>query len=82
MEVIEEKGRSKCTKDIESSVRAFVPRLMDMETAAYYLSLSYWTIRDLVQAGKIEVVEVPRPKDGEPIRRVLIDRSRILLQTS
>jgi hypothetical protein len=62
-------------KDMKSSALSFVPRLMDLETAAAYLSLSYWTVRSLVQAGKLQVVEVPRADAaGEPIRRVLIDR--------
>jgi hypothetical protein len=38
------------------------------------LSLSYWTVRGLVQSGKLETVEFPRADDTEPIRRVLIDR--------
>ena len=41
-------------------------RLLDYHTAAHYLSLSYWTIRDMASRG-----EIPCVRAG---RRVLIDR--------
>ncbi len=40
-------------------------RLLDLQAAAHYLSLSYWTIRDMVSRG-----EIPHVRAG---RRVLID---------
>ncbi len=40
-------------------------RLLDLPAAAHYLSLSYWTIRDMVSRG-----EIPHVRAG---RRVLID---------
>lgn len=50
-------------------------RLLNLRAAADYLGLSYWTMRDLVNAGMLPVVRfpVPRAKDGRTIRRVLID---------
>ena len=59
-------------KDSVSRVLGF-PRLMDMDTAGIYTGTSYWTVRSAVQRGLIPVVEWPG-EDGEPIRRVLIDR--------
>jgi excisionase family DNA binding protein len=52
-------------------------RLMDLHQAAAYLGISYWTMRDLVQAGIIPTVKIPptRAGDGRPIRRILIDKS-------
>ena len=41
-------------------------RLLDYHAAAHYLSLSYWTIRDMASRG-----EIPFVRAG---RRVLIDR--------
>ena len=35
------------------------PRLLDVGGAATYLSLSTWTIRDLIQAGHLQPVRLP-----------------------
>jgi len=52
------------------------PRLLDLKAAATYLGLSYWTVRDLVLAGRLPTVKIPRPRsgDGRSIRRILVDR--------
>ena len=52
------------------------PRLLDLKAAATYLGLSYWTVRDLVLAGKLPSVKIPCPRsgDGRTIRRILVDR--------
>lgn len=52
------------------------PRLLDLKAAATYLGLSYWTVRDLVLAGRLPSVKIPCPRsgDGRTIRRVLVDR--------
>ena len=47
---------------------------MSLEIAAIYCSVGYWTIRGLVQAGKLPVVEFPRADEEGSIRRVLLDR--------
>ena len=57
----------------KSSALAFVPRVMDLEASAHYLSIGVWSVRELIWAGKIPTIKIPRP-DGEPIRRVLILR--------
>jgi len=52
-------------------------RLLDLKSAATYLGLSYWwTVRDLVIAGRLPSVKIPCPRsaDGRTIRRVLVDR--------
>ena len=51
-------------------------RLLDLNAAARYLAVSYWTMRDLVNVGIIPTVKLPRPRarDGKVIRRILIDR--------
>jgi excisionase family DNA binding protein len=49
------------------------PRLLDVEGAANYLSVSPWTIRDLIANGTLARVRVPLPRGGE-LRRVLLDR--------
>ena len=57
------------------------PRLLDLRQAAKYLSLSYWTLRDYVLAGRIRTVQLPAlmPRDGarpgQSLRRILIDRA-------
>jgi hypothetical protein len=51
-------------------------RLMNLRQAGRYLGLSYWSTRDLVAAGTIPSVRVPCPRarDGQVMRRILIDR--------
>ncbi len=48
-------------------------RLLSLEGAAAYLSVSTWTIRDLISSGTISRVRIPLPSHGE-LRRVLLDR--------
>src|SRR5207247_10855399 len=50
-------------------------RLMDLRTAAAYLGISYWTLRDLVLNGHVPAVRIPSPRarDGRTLRRTLID---------
>jgi len=52
------------------------PRLLDLKAAGEYLSVSYWTMRDLVFAGVLPTVRIPCPRagDGRAIRRILVDR--------
>jgi excisionase family DNA binding protein len=47
-------------------------RLLDLNAAADYLGISYWTVRDLIHAGELPTVK-PRGRDGRTIRRILID---------
>jgi len=50
------------------------PRLLDLEGAAQYLGVSSWTIRSLLDGGKLHRVRLPG-EDGKEIRKVLIDRN-------
>lgn len=47
-------------------------RLLDLPAAAEYLSLSTWSVRELVNVGVLPRVRVPLPNGGE-IRRLLFD---------
>jgi hypothetical protein len=49
------------------------PRLLSLDTAAAYLSMSPWTIRDLEAAGVLPRVRVPLPQGGE-LRKLLFDK--------
>jgi hypothetical protein len=50
-------------------------RLLDLHEAGAYCSVSYWTIRSLVDAGEIPTVKLPNPRrKGETVRRLLVDR--------
>ena len=44
------------------------PRLLDVESAADYLGVSAWTVRDLVERGTLSRVALPG------VRRLLFDR--------
>ena len=59
------KGSERGTSDGQTDA-PIKPRLLDYKTAAAYLSLSYWSIRELVLDGII-----PHLKFG---KKVLIDR--------
>lgn len=48
-------------------------RLLDVYQAAAYLSVSTWTIRDLIGNGTLRRVRIPLPNNGE-VRRLLLDR--------
>ena len=59
---------------IRDAVPAIVPaRLLDLQAAAAYLSVSPWTIRDLEAAGTLKRVRVPTAS-GE-LRKLLFDRA-------
>ncbi len=51
-------------------------RLMGLVSAAAYLGVSYWTVREWVFNGVLPSVKLPKPrtKDGRVLRRILIDR--------
>ena len=52
------------------------PRLLDLNAAASYLSVSAWTVRDLEARGILRRVRVPLPNGGE-LRKVLFDRMEL-----
>lgn len=53
---------------------AISPRLLSLDAAAAYLSMSPWTIRDLEAAGVLPRVRVPLP-DGRELRKLLFDKA-------
>ena len=59
------------------------PRLLDVHATAAYLSVSAWTIRDWVAAGRLQAVELPalRAREGDRqkarLRRLLFDRAAL-----
>ena len=73
------KGRSRRTT-VARSV-AF-RRLLSLEEAAHYLGLSFWSFRELVNAGDVPLIRVPRPRTlrqhkrgtrSQFLRRTLVD---------
>lgn len=65
------------------SEAAVIPRLLDRDGAAAYLSVSPDTIDRLVSTGQVSIVRLPvaRHRNGASIagsnRRVLIDRAEL-----
>jgi hypothetical protein len=60
-------------------VFAFAPRLLDVESCAFYLGVSSWVIRTWISVGVLRKVELPGVV-GDPVavlRRVLIDREDV-----
>lgn len=49
------------------------PRLLDLRSAAQYVGLSVWTLRELVLAGQVPAVRPPAPLGRGTLRRVLLD---------
>ena len=58
---------------VQQTVVPVLPRLLDLPTAAAYLGLSPWTVRDLEAAGSLSRVRIPLPNAGE-LRKLLFDR--------
>jgi hypothetical protein len=71
MKTAEFKGKAKDAQDTQSC--AFLPRLMNLQAAAAYLGVSYWTMRDYVADGIVPKVILPcsrrRKKGGAVVRR-------------
>ena len=59
---------------VTTTVVPLSPRLLDLPTAASYLGLSPWTVRDLEAAGSLQRVRIPLPHAGE-LRKLLFDRA-------
>jgi excisionase family DNA binding protein len=56
-----------------AATEAIIPRLLDLEQSAKYLSCSPWTLRDLIANGTLPRVRVPLPS-GADLRKILVDR--------
>ncbi len=52
---------------------ALPPRLLDLEGAAHYLSVSSWTIRDMEAAGQLRRVRLSMT-GSKDLRKLLFDR--------
>jgi hypothetical protein len=52
-------------RDIESLT---FPRLLTIEAAARYLSVSPWLLRQYLQAGDLPVTRLPRPRTASALR--------------
>ena len=59
--------------EVKRTSAPLLPRLLDLQTAAQYLGLSPWTVRDLEAAGSVPRVRIPLPHAGE-LRKLLFDR--------
>jgi hypothetical protein len=60
--------------EVTLTVAPVSPRLLDLHTAAAYLGVSEWTVRDLEAAGTVPRVRIPLPDHGE-LRKLLFDRA-------
>ena len=58
---------------VTATVGAIAPRLLDLGGAARYLAVSIWTVRVLLDAGRLARVRLPGAGMGD-LRRVLLDR--------
>ena len=56
------------------ALASLAPRLFDLATAAHYLGLSAWTVRELEAKGVLPRVRVPLPNQGE-LRKILFDKA-------
>jgi hypothetical protein len=61
---------------------SIAPRLLSLAQAAAYLGLSFWSFRELVNAGDVPLIRIPRPRTmrqhkrkakGATLRRTLVD---------
>ncbi len=57
----------------QGSVR---PHLLTMREAGHYLSVSYWTVRNWVESGKLRAVRLPG--DGRLLRIEVAELDRLV----
>jgi excisionase family DNA binding protein len=81
-QTLERQGRAS-QPEVHQAVDPGWPRLLNVEEAARYLGISFWTMREFVNAGSIPTVRLPRPRTDrmrrrrpvtDTVRRLLIDR--------
>lgn len=71
------KGERPLARSLEAAGLSPVePRLLDVHRAAFYLSCSAWTVRDLIASGTLQRVLIPAGP-GRDLRRVLLDRQQL-----
>ena len=80
------RSRANTAPDVEAPAskadgHTFLPRLLDLEGAAQYLSLSTWTLRRFIDEGIVSRVMIPmkttstpQPRVGSHYRKILLDR--------
>jgi hypothetical protein len=66
----------KAPPDVTLSKPETIARLLDLEASATYLSISVWTVRDLIANGTLQRVVIPTA-NGRDLRRVLLDRQQL-----
>jgi len=66
-------GTSGRAEPRQGSVR---PHLLTMREAGHYLSVSYWTIRNWVESGKLRAVRLPG--DGRLLRIEVAELDRLV----
>jgi hypothetical protein len=66
--------RSDQSDDRDAYSPILAARLLDLYTAAAYLGVSYWTVRDLEAAGVLRRIRIPLT-DGHELRKVLFDKA-------
>jgi hypothetical protein len=59
---------------LEEDLCPVTPRLLDPASAARYLGVSTWTVRDLEAGGHLQRVRLPLP-GGKDLRKLLYDRA-------
>ena len=74
MKETQSRGGNQGRTEVQTTVVPLGPRLLDLPTAAQYLGLSPWTVRDLKAAGSLQRVRIPLPHAGE-LRKLLFDRA-------
>jgi hypothetical protein len=68
--------RRALSPDVQLLKPETIARLLDLEGAAQYLSISTWAVRDLIANGTIQRVVIPGA-NGKDLRRVLLDRQQL-----
>ena len=53
------------------------PRLLTLQEAAAYASVSYWTIRSWIERGVLQVVRLPAVRPGADGRLVRVERAAL-----
>ena len=73
----EASGNTTSTAELRTGAMAqaaIMPRLLNLEAAAAYLSVSTWTVRDMDAAGILPRVRVPLA-NGRDLRKLLFDKA-------
>ena len=72
-------GQDGRAQDAPSVALRIQPRLLSLDQGAEYLGLSFWSFRELVNAGDVPLIRVPRPRTMRQHKRRA--RSGVLRRT-